>query len=86
MRRTMLRTITLMATLLGAAGCATSQEMATWRAHPTHFASGAHAFFSLRNDTSSRPEVTRTDLSRARAEAWWGDPVTVSPDEVLAAR
>jgi hypothetical protein len=82
MRHTILATITLTATLLGAAGCATSPEMATWREHPTHFASGTHAWFSLRNDTSSRPEVTRTDVSRARAEAWWGDPVTVSADQI----
>jgi hypothetical protein len=82
MRRTMLRTITLMVTLLGAAGCATSAEMATWRAHGTHFASGAHAVFSVRNDVSSRPEVTRTDVSRAPAESWWGDPVTVSTDQI----
>jgi hypothetical protein len=78
-------TITLMATLFGAAGCATSQEMATWRAHSTHFASGSHAFFSLRNDTWSRPDVTRR-ISGAHAEAWWGDPVTVNSDEVLAGR
>ncbi len=26
------------------------------------------------------------DLSRARIEAWWGDPVTVNRDQVLAAR
>jgi hypothetical protein len=83
LRHTILGTITLTATLLGAAGCATSQEMATWQQHGTHFASGSHAFFSLRNDTSSRPEVTRTDVSRARAEAWWGDPVTVSPDQIV---
>ena len=82
MRRTMLRTITLMVTLFGAAGCATNAEMATWRAHGTHFASGAHAVFSVRNDVSSRPEVTRTDVSRARAESWWGDPVTVSTDQI----
>jgi len=84
MRRTVLGTITLMATLLGAAGCATHQEMAIWRAHGTHFASGSHALFSLRSDMSSRPEVTRTDLTHARAEAWWGDPVTVSPDQIVA--
>jgi len=30
--------------------------------------------------------VTRADLNRARTEAWWGDPVTVNPDQVLAAR
>jgi len=55
MRRTTLRTIAVMTALLGAAGCATSQEMATWKAHSTHFASGDHFLFSLRNDTESAP-------------------------------
>jgi len=27
--------------------------------------------------------VTRTDLDRARNEAWWGDPVTASPDQIV---
>ena len=84
MRLTMLSTITLIAIITSAAGCATSQEMATWRDHATHFASGEHALFSLRNDKSDRPEVTRTDLSRASAESWWGDPVTVSPDQIVS--
>jgi len=79
----MLGTITLVAVLSTATGCATSEKIATWRAHGTHFASGAHTLFSMRNDVSSRPEVTRGDLSRARAEGWWGDPVTVYPDQIV---
>jgi hypothetical protein len=86
MKGTMLRTTALTAALLAAAGCATRQELVTWREHSTHFASGDHAVFSLRNDTSSTPRVTRTDLSRARIEAWWGDPVIVNGDQVLAGR
>jgi hypothetical protein len=83
MRTRMLGTIALIAVLTTASGCATSEEIATWRAHDTHFASGAHAGFSVRNDISSRPEVTRGDLSRAGAEGWWGDPVTVDPDQIV---
>jgi hypothetical protein len=83
MKGTMLGTIALMAVLVGAAGCATSPEMATWRAHTTHFASGDHALFSLRNDLESRPRVTRMDLNRAQNEAWWGDLVTVGPDQIV---
>lgn len=82
--RTIIGTITLAATLFGAAGCATSQQISTWLEHGTHFASGAHGLFSLRNDMSSRPEVTRTDLSRARSEAWWGDLVTVNAEEIVS--
>jgi len=84
MRITRVGTLTLLMTLIGAAGCATSQEMATWREHGTHFASGTHALFSMRNDTSSRPKVTRADLSRAGAESWWGDAVTVNPDQIVS--
>ena len=83
MRITMLRTIILIATLTGAAGCA-SQEWATWRDHGTHFASGAHAAFSIRNDLASRPQVTRSDVTRARTEAWWGDPVTVTSEQIVS--
>ena len=86
MRGTMLRTIAMITALLGAAGCATSQEMATWRAHSTHFASGDHFLFSMKNDIGSVPRVTREDLREARAQDWWGDPVIVSSDEVLAGR
>ena len=32
-----------------AAGCASSQEWATWKEHPTHFASGDHLSFSVHN-------------------------------------
>jgi len=84
MRGTMLRTIALMTALLGAAGCATSQEMATWRAHSTHFASGDHLLFSMRNDIGSVPRVTREDLREAQAQAWWGDPVVVSSEHIVA--
>src|SRR5438128_5802169 len=83
MKGTMLGTIGLMAVLIGAAGCATSAEMATWRAHTTPFASGDHAFFSLKNDLESEPRVTRKDLDRARNEAWWGDLVTARPDQIV---
>ena len=32
-----------------AVGCATRQEWAEWNAHPSHFASGDHFGFSVRN-------------------------------------
>jgi len=83
MRTRMVGTMALIAVLTTAAGCATSDEIATWRTHGTHFASGAHAVFSVRSDISSRLEVTRADLSRAGAEGWWGDPVTVDPDQIV---
>jgi hypothetical protein len=69
--------------LLIAAGCATSQDMATWKEHRTHFASGDHLFFSVKNTEDSAPRVTRRDMTFASAEAWWGKPVTVGPEAIL---
>jgi hypothetical protein len=82
MRTKLLGTITLLTTLT-AAGCATSSEMAAWRGHDTHFASGAHALFSLRNDVSAQPKVSRADLNRADAETWWDGLVTVNQDQIV---
>jgi len=65
-------------------GCATSEEWADWRSHPTHFASGTHATFSMRNDKAgSNPRVARTDVEAARQETWWGTAITVSPERVF---
>ena len=57
-----------LASLLGGivlltAACATSEEWSEWRSHTTHFASGTHGFFSLRNNKDgSNPRVSRTDV------------------------
>jgi hypothetical protein len=66
-----------------AAGCATGEEWTTWKQHPAHFASGDHLFFSTRNTEGSAPRVTRADVTRARDEAWWGKPITVSQEQIL---
>ena len=66
-----------------AAGCATSEEWKTWKEHGTHFASGDHLNFSVKNREGSSPRVTRQDISKARDEAWWGKPVTVSQEQIL---
>ena len=65
-------------------GCATSEEWADWRGHTTHFASGTHGFFSLRNNKDgSNPRVSRTDVDAARQENWWGKAITVSPEQIF---
>lgn len=69
--------------LLLSAGCATSEEWATWKAHPTHFASGSHMGFSLRNRDASQARVSRDDLAAAREQGWWGRPVTVGQEQIL---
>lgn len=65
------------------AGCASRTEWTTWREHPTHFASGNHLQFSIRNTEDAAPQVTRHDLARARGEAWWGEPAAVSEKQIL---
>jgi hypothetical protein len=80
MRNRRLR-VPLAAVALLAAGCASSEEWATWKAHPTHFASGSHLGFSLRNREGTR--VTREDITIARDEGWWGKAITVGQEEIL---
>jgi hypothetical protein len=69
--------------MLAAAGCATGEEWTEWKAHPTHFASGDHLFFSVRNREGSTARVTRQDIAGARSEGWWGKPITVSQEQIL---
>jgi hypothetical protein len=64
------------------AGCATNEEWATWKQHPTHFASGEHGFFSLRNQADQAKRVTRQDIALARDQGWWGRPITVAQEQI----
>jgi len=68
--------------LLVTAGCASNEEWSTWGSHPSHFASGDHFLFSMRN-TEQKPRVTKEDLSKAREQAWWGKTITVAQDQIL---
>ena len=83
MRSARLRLLLVGGALLAVAGCATGEEWSTWKAHPTHFASGEHMFFSVRNSEGSAPKVTRQDIALARDEGWWGKPITVSQEQIL---
>ena len=70
-----------------AAGCATSAEWQEWRAHTTHFASGQHGTFSLRNNRDgSNPRVSRGDVTASQAESWWGKAITVTPEQLFESR
>jgi hypothetical protein len=64
-------------------GCASREEWRTWREHPTHFASGDHLSFSVRNTEGREARVTRHQLAAAREEGWWGKPVTVNQERIL---
>lgn len=83
MRSMGLRLLLVGGVLVAVAGCATGEEWATWKAHPTHFASGEHMFFSVRNREGAMPQVSRQDIALARNEGWWGKPITVSQDQIL---
>ena len=65
-------------------GCATGEEWAEWRAHPTHFASNQHLGFSVRHTGESpTPSVRRGDIDAAQKESWWGKAILVSPDQIF---
>jgi hypothetical protein len=76
--------LVIIANAVGITACATPIEWAAWRSHSTHFASVDHLTFSLRNRDGEPPPVTRHDTREAQTQGWWGDPVTVSPSQVLA--
>jgi hypothetical protein len=67
--------------LLTAVGCATPEQWRTWKDHGTHFASGDHLSFSVRHPEG---QVTRRDIALARDESWWGKPVVVGQESILA--
>ena len=77
------RVVLAVVALAGLAGCASGQEWSTWYDHRTHFASGEHMFFSVRNKEGKAPRVTRKDIALARDEGWWGKPITVSQEQIL---
>ena len=83
MRRERWRLILMGSALLAVAGCASSEEWETWKSHPTHFASGSHMGFSMRNRTDGKARVTRQDIASARDEGWWGRPITVGQEQIL---
>jgi hypothetical protein len=90
------------AVMFSMSGCASSQDWAFWRAHPTHFASGEHLTFSVRHDDnsyyhgggngngngngSSDPAITDADVAMARDEGWWGHLVPPAPPADLSGR
>jgi hypothetical protein len=77
---------TLIAGVLSLTGaCATRDDWGMWLSHNTHFASGEHGFFSLRNNKDgSNPKVYRSDIEDSRQQNWWGlYAITVSPNQIF---
>ena len=84
MRRFPIRIALVAALALTTAACATSEEWAEWKSHPTHFASVSHGFFSIRNrDGAADKKVTRADVASARDQGWWGKAITVDQAAIL---
>jgi hypothetical protein len=80
-----IRATLVVAVVFLAGACATSEDWQVWRSHTTHFASGEHGFFSLRNNKDgSNPKVYRSDIEDARTQNWWGlYAITVSPEQIF---
>jgi hypothetical protein len=74
--------VLLLGGVIALAGCASSEEWATWNGQGSHFASADHLYFSVRNREAAA-RVTRQDVARAREEGWWGRPVTVGQEQIL---
>ena len=82
MRRSFCVTLVLFAAAV-AAGCATAEQWNEWKSHSSHFASGEHLGFSLRNRGGPPPRVTRQDVRLGSVQTWWGEPVVVRPEEIF---
>ncbi len=83
MRMHHLRLLVIGAAALTTAACASNEEWATWQQHPSHFASGEHLSFSLRNREGQAARVTRQDIALDRTEGWWGMLLTVSTEQII---
>ena len=64
-------------------GCATADEWSMWKVHTSHFASGAHLTFSMRNSGTTPARVTRHDVALASNQDWWGKAVTVDQQQII---
>ena len=67
---------------LAVGACASSEQWREWRSHKSHFASGDHMAFSLKNQGKD-PKVRAGDTKVAATESWWGDPIVVRPDQIF---
>jgi len=81
MRFRVLTALVLLASVVAATGCA-SQQWKEWQSHSSHFASGDHMLFSLKNQGKT-PKVTSADTRLASAQSWWGSPVVVRADQIF---
>jgi hypothetical protein len=71
----------LLASVVAGTGCA-SETWKEWRSHPSHFASGDHMTFSLKNQGKT-PRVSSADTRLASTQSWWGSLVVVRADQIF---
>ena len=85
MSRTISRAALIASVVFTTAACATGDDWRMWASHPTHFASGEHGFFSMRNNKDgSNPRVYRSDIEDSRQQNWWGlYAISVSPNQIF---
>ena len=62
-------------------GCASATGR-SGQSHSSHFASGDHMAFSLKNQGKT-PKVTSKDTRLAATQSWWGEPVVVRADQIF---
>jgi len=86
MPHTMKRVAALAALVLGVSACTSSKAWQTWSEHTTHFASGEHLGFSMRNGNPRDPRVAATDGKTAENERWWGEYVPPGPPVDVSGR
>jgi hypothetical protein len=73
MRRGIMKAMVIIGVVFLAGACTTREDWNMWLAHNTHFASGEHGLFSMRNNKDgSDPKVKRSDVDSSRQENWWG--------------
>jgi len=77
-----LRIVLLGSLALGLGACASSEQWSEWRSHSTHFASGDHMGFSLKN-MGDTPHVNRKDMQASGTQNWWGKPVVPRPGQIF---
>ena len=78
------RILILLTVALAGSACATSEQWADWRQHPTHFASSEHFGFSMQHrGANPTPRVSQRDVEKANAESWWGEPIVVRPEQIF---
>jgi len=59
------------------------EEWSDWKGHNTHFASGTHGVFSLRNNKDGSNPRLRTDVDAAPRRPGGPRRSTVSPEQIF---